>query len=287
MAVPDLFNNNDQDKNHSPDADDLIENLFNKMEKEISEIELQEILENVTIEELEEKGFLGNKDIELDKPPLQKDLKNGIIIENDIKFGDMQKTDISEIDLDSIQHLPDVKPDCIIAHWLIPKVQDYSKTRMKTLLSAETYLDKANLTAKVDENKITFISKIKGKVVLLNSLPYIISCDRDGYCVISVSDDGMQALIDLFPAKGNGTVLSIDKLNTKLSESNIVYGIKNSVINTYFSDELNKDEAVNQLLIAEGLQPIDGKDAEIQFLFNTVDNMNDFKILPDGRIDYH
>ncbi|NLE04284.1 MAG: hypothetical protein GX638_05700, partial [Crenarchaeota archaeon] len=70
-----------------PDDDQYLDSFFNQIEKEFSSIELQEYVNGLTTEDLEEKGFIGDKDIEINRN-IEHDRRKeiGINIGKNIKY---------------------------------------------------------------------------------------------------------------------------------------------------------------------------------------------------------
>lgn len=269
-----------------PDDDKFIDSFFDKIEKELSSIEMKEIVNGVTSEELEEKGFIGDKELEVNRNSEYDDRKKyEIIIEQNVKYYEKKGNKISDIQFESVIDLPDILPNEKVAHWDI-KVENATESSIN-MIKNEDYLNAANVIIQVKDNKILFIAKVKGKLVLFNYLPHIIPSDVNGYCNIHVNVDRMQAFADLFPSRGEGTNLSIDEVINELKKNNITSGIIDSKIKQYLEEIKKNGTELNNVLVAEGLMPVDGKDAEIEFNYQKEVQNQDFTVLPDGRIDYH
>jgi len=277
--------NQSKDNSYLPDDDKYLDSLFDRIEKELSSIELQECIKGVTTEDLEEKGFIGDKDIEINRN-LEYDKRKefGISIRKNIKYFEKKGINISDILFESVADLPNVMPNEIVAELEIMKITD--KNLVFSVLQNEEYLNDSNIELRTEEETVKFISKVKGKVVLFNALPYIIASDLDAYCNIRISNDKMTAYADIFPPRGEGKFISFEEFINQLNKNNVVSGIKEEIIKHYI-DEMRKTGCeVNNILVAEGSQPINGKDAIIDFYFQKESMPQDFTILPDGRIDY-
>ena len=95
-----------------------------------------------------------------------------------------------------------------------------------------------------------------------------------------VSPDKMKAYVIIMPPEG-GRMLTFDEIMKQINESGITYGIKRDVITT-----LAINPAYNQqILIAEGTEPVFGVNGKLQFLF---DINKDAKptIMEDGRVNF-
>lgn len=109
-----------------------------------------------------------------------------------------------------------------------------------------------------------------------NKLP-----DRDGYCRIQVSNDAMEAYLVIEPPMGEGKwPLKEDALKT-ISSENIVFGIIDDAIN-----EAIVKHQLKPVLIAKGKAPVNGSDAEINYLFETGVFRKAFAEDEYGRVDY-
>ena len=105
---------------------------------------------------------------------------------------------------------------------------------------------------------------------------------KDAELQIHKSEDKMKAFIDYIPPQGLGSDLSAEDIINSLKEQNIVYGLKKDNINKI----LGSNEIIEQLLIAEGKQPVPGKDAELEFHFEK-DDKHIGTVREDGSIDFH
>jgi len=92
--------------------------------------------------------------------------------------------------------------------------------------------------------------------------------------------------VELCPSKGAGKKLSINEIKSALQGERIVYGIQDKVIAENIAKAEKTGIVQKRAVIAEGLAPVDGSEAEIKLLFNPEPVFEDFKILPDGRVDY-
>lgn len=269
-----------------PDDDQYLDSFFNQIEKEFSSIELQEYVNGLTTEDLEEKGFIGDKDIEINRN-IEHDRRKeiGINIGKNIKYIDKKGIRISDILFESVADLPDVMPNEIVARLEINKNDE--KNPVISILQNKEYLNDSNIDIRTEKETVTFISKIKGKLVLFNDFPYVIASDIDGYCKIRISNDKMTVYADIFPPRGEGKFISFEEFINQLKKNNVVSGIKEEIIRQYIDEMKNTGSELNNILVAEGSQPVNGKDAFIEYFYQKENLHQDFTILPDGRIDYH
>lgn len=105
---------------------------------------------------------------------------------------------------------------------------------------------------------------------------------KDAELKIHKSEDKMKAFVDYIPPQGLGMDLSAEDIINSLKEQNIKYGIKKENINKI----LGSAEKIEGLLIAEGKEPVPGKDAELEFHFEK-DDKHVGTIQEDGTMDFH
>ena len=96
-----------------------------------------------------------------------------------------------------------------------------------------------------------------------------------------LSEDNMICTGKLFPPSENGSLNEYDDFIAKLKNMGVVYGIKEDAIRELVS----KRRYFEDIVLAEGKEPIQGTDAEIEYFFNT-----DLKARPtlkeDGSVDF-
>lgn len=103
----------------------------------------------------------------------------------------------------------------------------------------------------------------------------------DSECIVKLSNDNMKAYITLTKPIG-GADITEKAIYEALKFNNVVFNIneieiKNAVANKLYDKEI---------LVAEGIEPQAGKDAEIIYHFDTSKERT-FNIDKDGKIDYH
>lgn len=111
--------------------------------------------------------------------------------------------------------------------------------------------------------------------------PRIKDLDEDDRISIDISDDRMKAHMSFDP--GNGSkIINYQDVKKILEEKNIEFGLKEDVIKRI----VNKRIAVNDKLIAEGIMPKKGKDAELIYHFEEKEK-NVGTLRQDGTMDFH
>jgi len=127
---------------------------------------------------------------------------------------------------------------------------------------------------------------------------YIVSRDEHGRFVIKILDtekavnadaaifiskDGLKASITVFPAINNGRSLTKEDVMVLLQEDNITVNINRDAIDNVV-DLCNKGGISENVVIAEGVAPIDGQNSQIILNFEPIKNKP--RILRNGRVDY-
>lgn len=98
---------------------------------------------------------------------------------------------------------------------------------------------------------------------------------------IRVSLDKMRVVCQFYPPSDGGGYMDENEIISDLGYHKIRFGIKEEAIRAY----LQNREYCTDIVVAEGLQPVHGKDAKIEYMFCT-----DMKIQPlhneDGTVNY-
>jgi uncharacterized protein (DUF342 family) len=262
--------------------------LLEKLESELADIEIDEMAKGLTAEELEEKGYIGNKNIEIKRSPKTPihDEKNYTFAGGIEYYTSELFKSVKEIPFESIEYLKDVTPQLIIAEKKYVHRGGQSGLFQPQHCHSESYLKTSNVGVSLINGNLTYSALIKGKVVLANGLIYVLPGDIDSKFKLWIAPDKMSVEVELCPSKGGGKKLAIDEIKSGLRAERVAYGIKDDAITKNIAKAETTGIAQKGVIIAEGLAPIDGGDSEIKLLFNPEPVFEDFKILPDGRVDY-
>lgn len=99
---------------------------------------------------------------------------------------------------------------------------------------------------------------------------------------MEISQDAMVAKVRFFPPSSTGKRMSLSEFLRDLSNRNITWGIKQEELSAHFTKE---GVFCTDFVVAQGKPPRHGKDAQIEYFFNT-----DMRIQPtvreDGSVDY-
>jgi uncharacterized protein (DUF342 family) len=99
---------------------------------------------------------------------------------------------------------------------------------------------------------------------------------------VSISSDKLQATINIESSKSEGEVLNIEDIKTALNDAGITYGIdENMLLNICDKPIYDKD-----IVIANGIEPINGKDGTYKLNFKTEKELRP-KEKEDGTVDFY
>ncbi len=100
--------------------------------------------------------------------------------------------------------------------------------------------------------------------------------------MLDVSEDGMVAMVRFIPASEGGKRLTMSDFLADIKRKNIVFGIQEGALKEHFETE---GVYCTDILIARGKKPVQGKDAVIEYSFNTNQHKRPAH-RDDGRVDY-
>ncbi len=106
--------------------------------------------------------------------------------------------------------------------------------------------------------------------------------DRDGQVKVVISEDGMEASIDILPPLG-GKPFTAEQVKEALTKAGVVEGIMEDQI-----EAAVKQQAKHmRIVVARGNAPVDGNDAFIEYKFERTQEKSKPVELEDGRVDWH
>lgn len=159
---------------------------------------------------------------------------------------------------------------------LIPPTDGGEKIQVNELKS---YLERIGVPYNVMAiNSALYQLKEEEVVLFLNSvkIPAV-----DEKCEIYVMGDKMSAVLRLYPASTGGAGITEEQIMEQLKQDKIQYGIDKDAIH----DALSHKKYCTNIIIAKGKLPTAGKDATINYYFDTsVDARPELK--EDGSVDF-
>lgn len=133
----------------------------------------------------------------------------------------------------------------------------------------------------IDDSLVSRIVKeTAGEYVLVGS--FIQNPANDAIITVDIADQEMKAYIYVTPPGPGGCDLSSETILSFLRNNRVVYGVKEDVLQE-FTDKPKYKEMV---LVAEGSRPVNGRDAYIQYNFDTDQSKIKLKEGANGRVDF-
>jgi len=108
---------------------------------------------------------------------------------------------------------------------------------------------------------------------------------RHGRCTVKISDDEMVAFLTVTPPVGGAKQVSFDDVISLCREKGITYGIKEDVIRETVVKVVSERIAINDVVIAEGEEPVHGVDADLEFKVRLASGSS-FTMLQNGKVDF-
>lgn len=99
---------------------------------------------------------------------------------------------------------------------------------------------------------------------------------------VKVTLDKMAVRCRFYPASDNGTLMTVQEILSDLNFRKITTGIKQEEILRFINDK----EYCTDYILAAGKMPVQGRDAKVEYFFNTNVNLSP-KHNEDGSVDYH
>jgi len=154
----------------------------------------------------------------------------------------------------------------------------HTKELLKTLLfpGEGVYLSE-------DGNRV--IANISGITVQENDTISVLPISFNGSVEISISPDEMIASLLVHPAFHGGSMPTAKDIHSQLLENGVVHGIDEKGLAELADGFAQGRIPEEPVIIARGTLPVDGKDGELKFYFNTETSLKP-KLNPDGRVDY-
>lgn len=116
-----------------------------------------------------------------------------------------------------------------------------------------------------------------------DTIKMLTGANCDSKISVGLSKDGMKAYLSLYPPVNDGILYSVGQVIEDIEKTGITVNLKTDAIASTV-DLYQNGGIVENVLIAEGVDPIDGKDAEIHLNFEPVESKP--KLKDDGSVDY-
>jgi hypothetical protein len=256
--------------NENPGADVMLARL----EQQLDRLDIKELLRGSTITELEEKGFIGDRQIAITRAaPRLGTEKEHLLFEPEVEYDRMPEgTAFDELTIDKLHFLKDVEEQSLIA------------TREEN--ERIPFKSGENVRLEKDGLRERYFAQKRGKVVIIGERLHIFPSDIDCRIAIKIAPDGMTASADCSPGNGRGKPLTIDRIKMALFEAGVTCGIIDETLAAIVEKANGSLLKQCDIEVAKGNPPRTGRAGEVHYAFDSSPREYDFKILPDGRIDY-
>lgn len=107
----------------------------------------------------------------------------------------------------------------------------------------------------------------------------------DGTFRVFFNEDKTQALLIVIPPQGDGNPVRVADVVHALKEMGVAYGINEQAIREAIQRATNQATKV-QAVVAEGVLPIHGTDAKVNYRLPEQAVLHPLPLLPDGSVDY-
>jgi len=105
----------------------------------------------------------------------------------------------------------------------------------------------------------------------------------DEKAIVTFAQDKTEAYISFSPPRDGGEPITPEKIKAVLGDFRVMCGLDSKVIEELM---LGNKEYNKPYRVAVGKKPVNGKDGEIQYLFNVMEKTLSPKINEDGSVDY-
>jgi hypothetical protein len=255
-------------ENKSPD------DLLSRIEKQLDDIDIVEILRDATRESLEEKGFLGDKNIEVEARK-QKTFteKEHLVFEPGVEFSRLSNAaDFTALKLEPFLNFKDVEKGQVIARRCLPEAIPFTAGN--------------NVSKSEGPDGEVFVAGVRGKVLIIKSAMFVLPSDIPAEISITVDKNKQCACLDCVPAYGAGSPLTAGAVGAELKKQGISFGILEKNIQDAVDTANRTHKRQTGILIAQGKPPVPGARGKIEYSFEEKPEECEFHILPDGRVDY-
>jgi len=124
------------------------------------------------------------------------------------------------------------------------------------------------------------ISEKDSKSVRIGGKTFSVGGKR--HSVAKISDDKMKATVSIIPFTGEIYSPTLDEIKNDLAAAGVVYGIDEVIIKEMLQNRLIDEPVV----VAQGRPAVDGKNAIIEYFFNTEKKRTPFAMSEDGSVDF-
>ena len=128
-----------------------------------------------------------------------------------------------------------------------------------------------------------FAKRSGNKSNTLSETAYEVPHAVDAIIHISIADNGLRAYLNMEPPRNGGAAPAMDELKAALSEHNISFHVDFEKLKSLEANPIYNQD----IIIANGLAPVDGVDGTATFRIRTVKSGLRPKSNENGTVDYH
>ncbi|MCL2805865.1 MAG: FapA family protein [Treponema sp.] len=195
----------------------------------------------------------------------------------------VQEVHVDETD-ENIQVIQDKDGDAFVQCWpdgvylkVTPPVGNGRKIYSAYAMQALNDRNVGEFDAKMVENLINEASGMYVKVADFNHNPM-----NDGMAHVEVDDSEMRVFMTIVPPGDGGADLTFEVFKSLLVQQRVYHGVKEDVL-IHLADKPVYRERIE---VAEGLKPQNGRDAYIQYHFETDQTKISLKEGANGRVNF-
>lgn len=248
--------------------------LLKRLEDQLRDLETKEIIGGMTSEELEQRGLTGKNPIRIERSMHKETTeKEKLVFESGIEYKrlpDSQRFD--EVTILSLLDLRDVAKGQLIA--------------TRNANESVEFHSAQNVKKETNGNREQYIAETKGKAVIIKDGLYVFPSDIDCKIRIRISANKMKAFMDCEPGYGEGAQLTLLTVLDEMRKQGIKHGLVEEAIAKAVNDANQLRAPQKEICVAQGTAPLKGNDGHIDFTFDSQNKGTEFRVLPDGRVDY-
>src|SRR4030042_4132668 len=227
------------DSIHHDNTDDQDAKLFKRLEENLDQIELEEMVKGFSNEELKERGFIGDNNIVIERKVFTETTEHEkLSFKEGVEYkrlpDQMQFTDLN---INDLLLLRDVQADMLIA----------TRESNETIhFNAGTNVEKL-----IDDDGEKYIAKVKGKVLIIKDALYVFPSDIDCALKIRVSENKMMVTMDCEAGYGGGRHLTLQSVMNALDEMGVIHGIQKDTIQKTIEEAEDLMAPQHEIIVAE------------------------------------
>lgn len=259
--------------------------LIHEIDRRLQDIETDEILNSQTDEELQQRGFSSQGTLAIERSEhMQARRAVGFFFPHGVEFCVyFQVKSIADIDISATTDVPAVKAGAVTITRII---SDSRVTQSPQSIYGQDYLDECNLDISLQDNTLHFVPRVDGRLVISGERLYLLAENRDGSFCVRITDNNMKAQVDFVPSRGSGRMPSAHDVLRELVRQGVKRGVHAECIEQALTKVRGATTALCNVVVAEGMPAVEGKDGSVHYRFDIAPSSEEYRILPDGRIDY-